>query len=374
MQGHKWNTIVRKVTTGADGNERFSRLVLSLVVLAGILSVALTDRTVGQSVSLASLYLLPLALSALVHRLRVSLVLSIACLLMHHVVESSSNFAPRHLIRDIVTLAGYIFVVVIVNQLGGQRRRLAEAAREQRDELAGEIQLAAEVQQGILPRTVPSIPGIDIAVKMHPAKIVAGDYYGFFNLAEGNVALVVADVSGKGVAAGLLMPSIEIALRLDSPRHAFSNQLIKAFNDVVCQVTHGKRFISLFYGKLSPASRKFEYTNAGHNPPLLVRKGCPSRLLSSGGPVLGVIPHAEYEHDIVELIQGDLLILYTDGLVEAENPQGEAYSVQRLEAAAIAHLDESAENIAEAIYEAVIHFREKSTLDDDATLLLVKVL
>ena len=373
MKEHHWRTIVRRATAaGPYVDELWSRSVLSLVILAGIVSVAVTDKAVGPSVSVVSLYFLPLALTALIHPLRVGVALSIVCLLMHHIVEPFSNFGLLYLGRDLMTLAGYVFVVIVVNQLGRQRNRLAAVAQQQRDELAGEIQLATEVQQSILPRTVPSIPGFDVAAKMYPARMVAGDYYGFFELANGDIALAVGDVSGKGVAAGLLMPSIEIALRLDLPRHPRSSELIQGFNDVVCQVTAGKRFISLFYARLSPSSRRFEYTNAGHNPPLLLRAGCPPQQLCTGGPVLGIIPHAQYENESVELKKGDLLILYTDGLVEAENPEGESYSVQRLESLAWAHLEDPATRIVEAIYASVIEFRRYSVLEDDATLLLLK--
>ena len=119
--------------------------------------------------------------------------------------------------------------------------------------------MAAEVQQSILPRSVPTVPGFDFAARMYPAKIVAGDYYGFIELSGGEIAVVIADVSGKGVAAGLLMPSIEVALCLDAPRFPSTNDLLHTFNNVVCQITGGDRFISLFYGKLCAQSRSLQY-------------------------------------------------------------------------------------------------------------------
>jgi serine phosphatase RsbU (regulator of sigma subunit) len=128
------------------------------------------------------------------------------------------DLGTRHLTKDATTLLGYVFVVVVVNQLGTQRQRLADLAARERNELASEIHLAAEVQQSILPRSVPTVPGFDCAARMYPSKIVAGDYYGFIELPTGEIAVVIADVSGKGVAAGLLMPSIEVALCLDAPR------------------------------------------------------------------------------------------------------------------------------------------------------------
>jgi sigma-B regulation protein RsbU (phosphoserine phosphatase) len=292
---------------------------------------------------------------------------------MHHLIESWWNFGTAHLGRDLVSLGGYLFIVIVVNLLGRQRRRLAEIAQQQRDELASEIHLAAEVQQNILPRTVPSLHGFEIAARMTPAKEVAGDYYGFIEQADGSVSLVIADVSGKGVAAGLLMPSIEIALRLDSPRHSRAHELIENFNGVVCQLTAGSRFISMFYARVWPATRRIEYTNAGHNPPLLLREGS-AQQLSCGGPVLGILPEAKYESEFMELRKDDVLLLYTDGLVEAENPAGVFYSTHRLISIALANTNSPADKIVEAVYASVTEFRGKPIMEDDATLVVVKVL
>jgi len=115
-------------------------------------------------------------LSALVHPLRISLALSVVCLVLHDLLSPVRDVGARHLTRDATILLGYLFVVVVVNQLGAQRRRLAELAERQRDELANEIQLAAEVQQSILPRSIPTVPGFEFAARMYPAKTVSGDY------------------------------------------------------------------------------------------------------------------------------------------------------------------------------------------------------
>jgi sigma-B regulation protein RsbU (phosphoserine phosphatase) len=362
----------RAFSAGPYVHERFTSVVLSLVVLFGIAIVADIDRVV-ESVSLAPLYVLPLALSALVHRLRIGIALSFLCLSAHHVLGPMHISAAADLRRDAVTLAGYVFVVIVVNQLGRQRRRLADEARWQRDQLAAEIRMAAEVQQSILPRTVPSLVGLDIAAQMFPARTVAGDYYGFIELMDGDLGVVIADVSGKGVAAGLLMPSIDVALRLDAPRAEHTSDLIQNFNKAVCQVTHGQRFISLFYAKLSPRLRRIEYTNAGHNPPLLVREGGGSLLLESGGPVLGVVPTAQYETQALDLRKGDVLVLYTDGIVEAENRMGEFYSLDRLRDVVLRNTGRSAREIVEAIQQSVLAFQGEGPMRDDATVVVVKL-
>jgi hypothetical protein len=137
-------------------NERMSVLVLTFVVMVGISAVAYADKSVA-SISLASLHFLPLALSALIHPLRISLALSAVCLALHDLVGPTRDLDTRHLTRDAATLLGYVFVVAVVNQLGAQRRRLADVAERQCDELASEIQLAGEVQQDILPRSIPRV-------------------------------------------------------------------------------------------------------------------------------------------------------------------------------------------------------------------------
>jgi len=346
-------------------------VVLTFVVAAGISTVGYADKSIS-SISLAPLYLLPLALSALVHPLRVSLMLSVVCLGLHDLLGPVRDAGVPHMTKDVTALLGYIFVVTVVNQLGTQRRRLAELAEKQRDELAHEIQLAAEVQQSILPRSIPTVPGFEFAARMYPAKIVAGDYYGFIESPEGEIGLVIADVSGKGVAAGLLMPSIEVALRMDAPRSPGTKDLLRSFNKVVCQITGGNRFISLFYGKLCLRSHSLEYTNAGHNPPLLILDGLSPIALDKGGPVLGLLPGADYETGRVDLHIGDVLVLYTDGVVEAENPEGEEYSAQRLARIVGSHLQHRPSEPIETIYASIGDFRQTTLLADDFTLVVLK--
>jgi serine phosphatase RsbU (regulator of sigma subunit) len=372
MTGFRWSTVLRRVTTGGPYvNERLSTTVFTCVVAAGICVISYADKSV-DSFSLVPLYFLPLALSALVHPLRVSLALSVACLVLHELLSPLRDPGILKITKDAIILLGYIFFVIIVNQLGMQRRRLAELAEKQRDELAREIQLAAEVQQSILPRSTPLVPGFELAARMYPAKIVAGDYYGFIELPEGEIALVIADVSGKGVAAGLLMPSIEVALRMDAPRLPGTKDLLRSFNNVVWQVTGGTRFISLFYAKLCPQSHSLQYTNAGHNPPLLIRASPDPIPLDKGGPVLGVLPGSEYDSDKIDLRAGDVLVLYTDGTVEAENPAGEQYSPTRLAEIVGSHLQESPSELIDTIYASVIKFQENTELADDLTLVLLK--
>jgi serine phosphatase RsbU (regulator of sigma subunit) len=370
----RWSNVFRRVTTaGPYVDERLSIVILTLVVLLGISAVAYADKSTAL-VSLAPLYLLPLALSALVHPLRVSLALSVLCVVLHNLLTPVHDSGAGRAPREAAALLGYIFVVVVVNQLGTQRKRLAEVTAKQRDELAEEIQLAAEVQHNILPRSIPTVPGFELAARMYPAKIVAGDYYGFFELPSGEIGLVVADVSGKGVAAGLLMPSIEVVLRMDAPRFLGTNDLLVSFNNVVHQITAGDRFISLFYAKLRPRARSLEYTNAGHYPPLVIRDGQEPILLNKGGPVLGVVPGCDYESARIDLETGDVVVLFTDGVVEAESPAGEEYSARRLATTVSSHLQQNPGELVDTILASVTEFRGTDMRADDLTLVVMKTL
>ncbi len=370
----RWSNVLRRVTTaGPYLDERLSTVVLALVVLVGICAAGYVDRSAALF-SLAPLYFLPLALSALVHPLRISLALSILCLVLHNLLGPVRDAGVGLIPREAATLLGYVFVVIVVNQLGAQRKRLAELTVKQRDELAEEIQLAAEVQQKILPRSIPTVPGFEFAARMYPAKIVAGDYYGFLQLPDEEIGLVIADVSGKGVAAGLLMPSIEVALRMEAPRFPGTNDLLVSFNNIVHQITGEDQFISLFYGKLRPETRSLKYTNAGHNPPLLIR-GCQDPiLLDKGGPVLGVLPGSGYESGQINLQTGDVLVLFTDGVVEAQNPAGEEYSAKRLARIVSSNLQQSPGEVIETIHASIVQFRETTVLADDLTLVVMKTL
>lgn len=348
--------------------------VLSAIVLICLGVIAVADHSVS-SFPLASLYVLPLTVCALIYPFRITFWLCFGCWLLHDFVSPFREAGPsQHLLRGGTTLMGYLVVVGVVSGLGSQRRRAAELAMKQRDELAAEIQLGAEVQQSILPRSIPKITGFEIAARMQPAKVIAGDYYGFIELNERETAVIIADVSGKGVAAGLLMPSIEIALEMEARQTPETGVLLQSFNNVVHRVTGGRRFISLFYGKLCHRSKTLRYSNAGHNPPLLIRPTGEAVQLAEGGPVLGVLPNAGYGSDAVLLCNGDVLVFFTDGLVEAENEKSEEYSARRLASLVRSKLNASATELLDEIFASVAEFQGPVAQSDDMTVAVLKVL
>ena len=252
-----------------------------------------------------------------------------------------------------------------------QRDRLAAEVRRQRDEYERDLVLAAQVQRRVLPQP-PKLPGFELAAVMHPARLLGGDYYDFFEIGDGVVDVVIADVSGKGAAASLLMPSLALALRMRARELSGPAAIVKDLDESLKQITNSATFVTIFYARLHATSKTLEYTSGGHNPPLLIRAGTDPSPLDKGGPVLGVLPDSKYESETISFRQGDVLVLYTDGAVEAENPAGEQYSAERLSETVRLHLQQNASELIETIYGSVTQFRESKVLVDDLTLVVVK--
>jgi len=235
-----------------------------------------------------------------------------------------------------------------------------------------ESEYALDIQKGLLPREVPQIAGFTIAGSWQPAKTVGGDYYDVFPLDPAELALIVADVSGKGMAAALLMSNLQATVKAYATVESSPKDLCARVNRALCHSMTRERFITFFYAALDAVGRRLTYTNAGHNPPLLASPNRTCRKLDIGGPVLGVFPEALYQQASIDLRPGDRLVLFTDGITEAADSNGREFGEQRL----IAHLGESsAESAAElcdAIMQDVLQFCRED-FADDATLLTVVV-
>jgi sigma-B regulation protein RsbU (phosphoserine phosphatase) len=233
--------------------------------------------------------------------------------------------------------------------------------------------LARSVQQELLPKACPACSRLDFVAECLPAWDVGGDYYDVFAAGRDSVMLVLGDVCGKGLPAALLMGLVHGAVRTAarSPSldlAAMAGQL----NELLCLRTAGERFVSLFWASCDPGRSVLEYVNAGHLPPVLVRGGALHRL-TAGGPVLGLLPQAPYQQATLPLHAGDLLVVYSDGLVEAVNASGGEFGEGRLLAAVEAHHHRPVAEVRTAILEAVRAFRGSTPLPDDLTLLVARV-
>jgi CHASE2 domain-containing sensor protein len=236
-----------------------------------------------------------------------------------------------------------------------------------------ELAVARRIQQDLLPRSVLTVGNIEVLGANKPCFEVGGDYFDYFNLADGRIALAIADVAGKGVPAALLMSNVQAILRAECARGTDVPHVPAQANRQLMESLSGNsKFVTFFYGALDPAARRLSYSNAGHNPPLVVRADGTIEELATGGLILGVFPMAEYDQGTVDLAAGDLVVLFTDGVTEAESRHG-LYSDERLQELVVRERGRSAKEIAQSILDDVDRFSHGRHQTDDVTVVVVKV-
>jgi sigma-B regulation protein RsbU (phosphoserine phosphatase) len=190
-------------------------------------------------------------------------------------------------------------------------------------QLENELELSQVIQRGLLPQQVPSIDGLNIAAFSRPAQIVGGDYFDFVNFKDGLHGLVMADVSGHGVSAGMLISSLQTAFQTLVPDAENPVDVLERINRLYIHNIRFTTFVTIFFGKLDPVTRTLTYANAGHNSAYLHRAATGEEVwLKSTGPAIGLVEVFAVHMDSVQLEQGDILLLYTDGITEAFNEQG----------------------------------------------------
>jgi serine phosphatase RsbU (regulator of sigma subunit) len=348
--------------------------LLNAVVALAVAAVAYTDWIVVANVSLGYLYVLPIALSGLINPLPFTIALSAVCMVLQDIFGPAPESLRLRIMHNIVGLAGFLVVAFLVTLIARQRDRLAAEVRRQRDAYERDLILAAQVQRRVLP-VPPTIPGFELSAVMHPARLLGGDYYDFFQISEDVVDVVIADVSGKGAAASLLMPSLALALRSRARELSGPAAIVKDLDESLKQITNSRTFVTVFYARLHAASKTLEYACGGHNPPLLVRrKTNTSWLLEEAGPIVGILPGAEFTNAVVPLESGDILTLFTDGVTEQENERGEEFAMDRLRSVVLSKVQEPASVEVNEIANAVSAYAGATEQTDDLTVVVVKVL
>ncbi len=232
------------------------------------------------------------------------------------------------------------------------------------------ISEAKKIQESILPRRNPTFEGFDIYGASFPAEVVGGDYYDFIWVSENILGLSIADATGHGLPAALQVRDVYMGLRMGSAREFKIIQIMERLNRLVNREKLTSRFISLFYGELEN-NGVLIYINAGHNPPILLRKR-KIEYLKEGGPVLGPLPDATYQRGVTKMDSGDILILYTDGIIESKNLEGKEFGIERMLQLAKRHSRASAERIAKKIIKAEMEWRSNNPQEDDITLVVIK--
>ncbi|HEX7699003.1 MAG TPA: SpoIIE family protein phosphatase [Candidatus Acidoferrum sp.] len=256
------------------------------------------------------------------------------------------------------------------------RRRAAEEARAREEALIHqqeqerEIAEARAIQEKLLPREIPQMPGYEIASAWQSARLVGGDYFDILPLDEKMLGICIADVAGKGMPAALLMSNLQAAVRGLSSLSLAPNLLCSRLNSIVYRNTDSDRFITFFYAQLEGPMRRLTYVNAGHNAPFVVRSDGSHERLREGGPVLGVFASRNYETGSAQLSPGDRVILFTDGITEACGVEGEEFGEARLLRLLQDHRMLSADELQAKILAVVAEY-SGGRWQDDATLVVL---
>jgi sigma-B regulation protein RsbU (phosphoserine phosphatase) len=285
--------------------------------------------------------------------------------------EAAYTKADLHLLQTVATQTG---LALEITQLA--RSLAAEAA--QRERVNREMEIAREVQERLFPQEMPRIEGATIAGHCRPALGVGGDYYDVFLLEDGRVGLAIGDVSGKGIAAALLMAGLRASLRgvsLDTPQN-FA-KLMDKVNRLVYESSAANRYATFFFAAYDPKTRRLDCVNAGHNPPAVLRCGADGRAdairLEANGPVVGLLPSAPYTEQSLTLMPGDLLLMFTDGVSEAMSRDDEEWGEERMIASAEHCSGDTAEAVMKDLFRNVDAFTAGAPQHDDMTLLVLKL-
>ncbi|MFV1980781.1 MAG: GAF domain-containing SpoIIE family protein phosphatase, partial [Rhodothermia bacterium] len=265
----------------------------------------------------------------------------------------------------------------LLSIIAAQSAQIVENARLVEEERAltrvrEELRLAHDIQVALQPSESPHVPGYDMDGVNVPARTVGGDYLDFISIGTDRTAVVVGDVSGKGLPASLLMANVQATLRGQAEWCDRASQCVGRANELLCRSVRRGNFVTLFYGVLEHDTHKVRFSNAGHNRPFLVNPGAEPVMLEKGGLVLGVKSDFEYFEDEIDMVPGSVLCIYSDGVSEAMNTRREEFSEQRLAAVLAERSNGSAREIRDAILSAVEEFAAGAPQHDDVTILILK--
>lgn len=243
----------------------------------------------------------------------------------------------------------------------------------EKERMEEEIRLARDIQIKLFPDTIPEIPNIDISAINIPSREVGGDYYDFLLDKSGKLHATIADVTGKGIPASLLMANMQSMMHMITPLNINLPDAVAQINNIMYQNTPSDKFVTFFWGAFDPEDRSLCYINAGHNPPVLIRgKNKQTELLTTGGMLLGIMQTiSPYEQGRVTIEPDDVLVMFTDGVTEAMSPKDEEYGEERLEKVIADNINLNASGIQNAIIDDVSDFTD-GKYSDDLTMIVMK--
>jgi phosphoserine phosphatase RsbU/P len=259
------------------------------------------------------------------------------------------------------------------NDMTSSITELIEEQR-QRQKLEHEVAIAREVQQQLFPHNMPRVPGLDVAAICRPARVVSGDYYDFIPLGPGRIGIALADISGKGIFAALLMASLQAALRSTASLDGKggTSELVSRLNEHLFKNTSDDRYATFFYSVYDANAKTLTYTNAGHLAPVFLSDG-KVQSLSQGGTVVGLFEEVPYTQCTIPVKPGSLLVGFSDGLTEPESVYGEEFGVERLQAEILRQKDLPASRLAENLVAAAEQWAGTAEQADDMTVVVARM-
>jgi sigma-B regulation protein RsbU (phosphoserine phosphatase) len=247
-------------------------------------------------------------------------------------------------------------------------------SEEERRRLESELELSQVVQRALLPQRVPNIRGVELAAFSRPSEIIGGDYFDFFQFRDGTHGFVIADVSGHGVAAGMLMSSLQTAIRTMAPDTDSPAEILERINRFYIHNIHFTTFVTVFLARFDPVTLTLAYVNAGHNPPAVRRRErAEITWLKPTGPAVGIAEEFHPRMETIGFSGGDSLLLYTDGLTEVLNFSNEQFGQERLAELVQQHADRTAPDLLQSIRRAVSAFGGDKPLADDMTMVALRI-
>jgi CHASE2 domain-containing sensor protein len=336
---------------------------------------AITTLPASLSVLLALILVVGCAFLALGKRLGVVLALvGIVTLVLLvcgiFLVAANVTIAPAGKLIAVWLVTGAVGTLVSFSYT----RFKSSQQETQLEEISSDLKMAKQIQQKLQPEKIPEMEGAEISGLQIPCKEIGGDYYDVITLSDAKVALLVADVSGKGISGALVMSNFQSVVHSLAPKILSPGPLLAELNTAVSKIVTPGRFVTFFYGILDLDSKKFAYGNAGHNYPMLCRAGGEVREFEEGGLFLGPFPQGTWESYEIGLESGDVLFLYTDGVTEAAKKTDEQFGEERLKQYLRENRAQRARQINERLVGTLTSFTGSGQFEDDVTLLTLKIL
>ena len=286
-------------------------------------------------------------------------------------VIGAFNLESDHL--DAYSPSDLEMVTAFANQasLSITRARLIQETFE-KNKITEQLQVAREIQKSFQPSKPLKYPGYDFDAVNISSEEVGGDYFDFIPIVDNQLGVTIADVSGKGLPASLIMASFRASLIAEIRNNYAIRTILRKVNNLICESVEKGKFVTAVYGVLDMKNRIFTFANAGHNPPILLRATGEVEFLTTGGWTLGIMTEREYEERPIHIRDGDILVLYTDGVTEAESPTDELFGTERLVELVKTNRHRSAKEMRETIIDEVIRFRDPVSQPDDLTIVIIK--